>query len=170
MSEMTNEEEIQYYRKVLEDGLDLISTALGVDCDHYDTDQADGECYLDCFRDAAEVIDISGYRWDVDEAEFLSKKSNEEIERLQQENQHLTSKLQLISLAADEGNLEKVKELIPPSCADVVRELKAEAVEKYNKAFNGICIEMGYPQIANAATTFAKTYANQLSNPEQEKE
>ena len=121
MSEMTNEEEIQYYRKVLEDGLDLISTALGVDCDHYDTDQADGECYLDCFRDAAEVIDISGYRWDVDEAEFLSKKSNEEIERLQQENQHLTSKLQLISIATT-AEITKVREAASRNFLDSASE------------------------------------------------
>jgi hypothetical protein len=68
---MTSDEEIQYYRNILEEGLQLISTALGVGCEHYDTDQADGECYLDCFRDAAGIINLSGYKWDDEEAEFL---------------------------------------------------------------------------------------------------
>ena len=43
----------------------------------------------------------------------------------------LIAKLGLISIAADEGNMAKVKELIPPSCADVVREMRAEAVRLF---------------------------------------
>lgn len=67
---MTKDEEIAYCQETLEEGLQIISAALGVDAEHYDTDQAYGECYLDCFRDAAKVIEKSGIRWDADEAEF----------------------------------------------------------------------------------------------------
>tara|TARA_Y100001938_G_C8058780_1_gene415971 strand:- start:603 stop:917 length:315 start_codon:yes stop_codon:yes gene_type:complete len=49
-------EETQYLRNTLEKGLNLISKAMNVSPEHYDRDQADGECYLDCFRDAAAII------------------------------------------------------------------------------------------------------------------
>ena len=67
---MTNEEVIEYYQQTLEGGLNLICDAFGVSTEHYDRDQADGECYMDCFRDAAEAITKSGIRWNDEDAEF----------------------------------------------------------------------------------------------------
>lgn len=68
---MEPEEEIECYRNTLDQGLTLICVALGVEGEHYDRDQTDFECYLDCIRDAAQVIKDSGIRWNGDEAEFL---------------------------------------------------------------------------------------------------
>lgn len=74
---MTYQEEVEYYREVLNDGMRLISAALNLDAEHYDRDQADGACYLDCFKDAAEVITQSGIAHDKEDGEFLVR-SNEE--------------------------------------------------------------------------------------------
>lgn len=68
---MTDKEEVEYYRDVLSEALNLLCDAFGVSTEHYDRDQADGECYLDCFRDAADVIKKSGIKWNDDEAEFV---------------------------------------------------------------------------------------------------
>ena len=67
-----DENEVQYYRDTLEAGLQLICDAFGVSSEHYDRDQADGECYLDCFRDAAEQIAKAGIQWNPDECEFVT--------------------------------------------------------------------------------------------------
>jgi len=53
---MTLDEEIEYYQNILERGMAVICEAMEVDSQHYDTDKADGECYLDCFNDAAKLI------------------------------------------------------------------------------------------------------------------
>jgi len=69
---MTPQEEVQYYREYLEKGLAVLCEAMGVSGERYDTDQADGECYLDCFKEAAEKIkrapaDVERYRFLRDE-------------------------------------------------------------------------------------------------------
>lgn len=53
---LTNMEEITAYQQTLENGLGELSQAMGVDSEHYDRDQADFECYADCFKDAAKLI------------------------------------------------------------------------------------------------------------------
>ena len=69
---MTTEEEVQEYRNTLDKGIILICEAMGVEPERYDTDQADFECYLDCFREAADLIKKAGYKFDDDTGEFVS--------------------------------------------------------------------------------------------------
>ena len=49
------------YQDTLENGLIEICNAMGVSGERYDTDQADIECYMDCFREAAKLIKKAGY-------------------------------------------------------------------------------------------------------------
>lgn len=106
--------------------------------------------------------------------------SAKERDQLKKENQQLIAKLGLISIAADEDNLAKVKELIPPSCADVVREMQAEAVDKELAELAKLihypeCWDtMAYPTLLDALSEMAAcaecdVARNQLRNPEQEK-
>lgn len=73
MSDQTEISEQEYLRNVLEEAMSIICDALGVDTDRYDSDQSDDECYMDCFRDAADVIKVSGIRWDHEGGEFKSR-------------------------------------------------------------------------------------------------
>lgn len=59
---MTEDEQV--YQQVLEQGMNLLCEGLGVDTERYDTDQADTECYLDCFKQAAKVLKESGVKYD----------------------------------------------------------------------------------------------------------
>ncbi|WP_289281514.1 MULTISPECIES: hypothetical protein [unclassified Methylophaga] len=89
---------------------------------------------------------------------------NKKIEPLHEQQHRLIAKLGLISLAADEGNMAKVKELIPPSCTDVVREIQAEAINDFCQW----CSDRGYlhREITNE---FKDEYVKKLRNPGQEK-
>lgn len=58
------------YQDTLEKGISVICKAMGIDTERYDTDQADIECYMDCFREAAELIKDAGYYFDVEANEF----------------------------------------------------------------------------------------------------
>lgn len=69
-------EQTQEYMNTLENGLQAICKAMGVSSERYDTDQADTECYMDCFREAAELIKKAGFVWDADECEFITKQSS----------------------------------------------------------------------------------------------
>lgn len=97
----------------------------------------------------------------------------------------LIAKLGLISIAAEEGNLAKVKELIPPSCADVVREMRAEAVSNVkfdtrdaiavleqsgDGSFGSDDVEQMRFEMAFISDVILANKANQLRTPEQEKE
>ena len=64
-------ERIQDLEETLENGLTAISEAIGVNGEHYDTDQADIACYMDCFNDAAKALKKFGIVWDGDEGEFV---------------------------------------------------------------------------------------------------
>lgn len=77
---MSDLDEAQYLRDTLEQGLHLICEAFGVSADHYDRDQADGECYLDCFRDAAEQIRACGVTFDHNEGEFTRPPSKPDMD------------------------------------------------------------------------------------------
>lgn len=90
---MSDKDEIEYYRSVLEQGLHVISDAFGVSADHYDIDQADGECYLDCFKDAADVIRRAGIRWVSGEAGFSSDIYIERLEQRIAELEHMCAEL-----------------------------------------------------------------------------
>ncbi len=68
---MTPQEEVEYYQETLEGGLREISQALGLDAEFYDRDQADGACYLDCFRDAATLLKRAGVAWDKEEWDWV---------------------------------------------------------------------------------------------------
>lgn len=102
------------------------------------------------------------------EQSSIEQDRENETNLLQRQIKDYKAKLGLISIAADEDNLAKVKELIPPSCADVVREMRAEAVlgfiEYWNERFKG---DFGLD--ASETERYAKHYATQLRNPEQEK-
>lgn len=67
---MTPEEEVTYYRDILESGMAAICEAVGVDSERYDRDQADGECYLDCFKDAGKMLKSAGVYWCTEDWEF----------------------------------------------------------------------------------------------------
>jgi len=57
---MTHEEEAEHYRNTLEKGIAVLCQAVGIDAERYDTDQADFECYLDCFKEMAELLKGAG--------------------------------------------------------------------------------------------------------------
>ncbi len=61
---MTEREEVEAYRKVLNDGLQNLCDAMGVSMDIYDRDKSDFSCYIDCFNDAKQVIKDSEIRYD----------------------------------------------------------------------------------------------------------
>ncbi len=58
----------------LENGLSVICESLGISTEHYDTDQADTECYLDCFKDAAAIIKKFRIEFDDETGEFIKTK------------------------------------------------------------------------------------------------
>lgn len=58
------------FSNTLENGVSVLCEAMGVSTERYDTDQADIECYMDCFREAAELVRRAGFVWDVDAGEF----------------------------------------------------------------------------------------------------
>ena len=68
---MNDDDEAVMYRETLEKGLYVLSQAIGVDCEYFDTDQADVACYLDCFNQAAELIK----KYDASKGEFVANKS-----------------------------------------------------------------------------------------------
>lgn len=72
--EMTDKEEIEYYQNVLDQGLQILCEAMKVDGETFDSDQADGECYLDCFRAAAERLKSAPA--DADRYRFLRDEDN----------------------------------------------------------------------------------------------
>lgn len=59
------------YQDTLENGLAILCEAMGVDSERYDTDKADTECYMDCFRDAAQALKKFGIVFDSDSGEFV---------------------------------------------------------------------------------------------------
>lgn len=58
------------FGSTLENGLQVLCKAMGVSTERYDTDQSDIECCMDCFKDAADLIQQSGFAWDDDEGLF----------------------------------------------------------------------------------------------------
>lgn len=60
---LTGKEEIAEYQKVLDEGSTLICKALGVDPEFFEDDKADFDCYLDCFKEAAKLLDQYGIRF-----------------------------------------------------------------------------------------------------------
>lgn len=70
---MNDKEEIDYLRDTLAEGAQLLCSAAGVDIEHYDTDQAEGECFLDCFRGMAMLLKQHGYYYCKEDAEFKTK-------------------------------------------------------------------------------------------------
>jgi len=111
-----------------------------------------------------EEVIIDSLRRQLKTAMELAESATENVLELDQQIKAYKAKLGLISIAADEGNLAKVKELIPPSCADVVREMRAEAVETV--ANDHRLRVLDGPDIYSDGLI---EYANQLRNPEQEK-
>lgn len=66
-------DEAQYYRDTLDTGVLLLCKAVDVDPERYDTDQADGECYLDCFKEMAALLKNAGIYYCNDDWEFKQK-------------------------------------------------------------------------------------------------
>jgi len=58
----------------LENGLGILCESIGVSTEKYDTDQADTECYLDCFKDAAAALKKFGIKFDGELGEFIQDK------------------------------------------------------------------------------------------------
>lgn len=69
--EIYNEQEIERLHDVIRHGMDLFCAATGRDINDYDSDQSDIACYMDCFDDAAKVIEMSGIKFDPEEGDFL---------------------------------------------------------------------------------------------------
>lgn len=68
---MSDQKEEQIYQKTLEQGLNILCEGLGVDPEMFDTDHADTECYLDCFRQAAKVLKEAGVKFDYWEGKWV---------------------------------------------------------------------------------------------------
>jgi len=131
-----------------------------------------------------EEVTIDSLRRQLKTAMELAESATENVLELEQQIKAYKAKLGLISIAADEGNLEKVKELIPPSCADVVMELQAEAVSSIkfdisdsiavlensgDGSFGSDDVEQMRFELAFISDVILANKANQLRNPEQEK-
>lgn len=116
-------------------------------------------------------------------SDFISRLPG--VSGLSEQNKQLIAKLGLISIAAEEGDMAKVKELIPPSCADVVRELQAEAVSNVkfdirdavavleqsgDGSFGSDDVEQMQFELAFISDVILVNKANQLRNPGQEKD
>lgn len=54
----------------LEDGVNNICNAVGVEAEMYDRDQADICCYIDCFKDAADMLKAGGFWYDPEDLGF----------------------------------------------------------------------------------------------------
>jgi len=63
--------ESEIYQQTLQDGLALLCEGMGVNQEKYDTDQADIECYLDCFREASKLLKQAGCKFNDDTGEFI---------------------------------------------------------------------------------------------------
>lgn len=61
----------------LENGLGILCESIGVNTEKYDTDQADTECYLDCFKDAAAALKKFGIKFDDELGEFVQIERND---------------------------------------------------------------------------------------------
>ena len=72
--DIENDEQIAWYVETLEDALGLLCEAVGVSTERYDSDQSDTECYMDCFKQMAELLKKSDWEFDDEENEFLQKK------------------------------------------------------------------------------------------------
>lgn len=90
---------------------------------------------------------------------------NKKIEPLQEQQHHLIAKLGLISTAVADNDIDEVKRLLPMSGEQVVREIQAEAVETAANDYQLRVLDG--PDIYSDGLI---EYANQLRNPEQEKE
>lgn len=71
LGELTHEEEANAYRNVLEDGLQEVTSLLGIDADYYDRDQSDFSCYADFLSDVAKVVKMSGIKHDNENGGFI---------------------------------------------------------------------------------------------------
>jgi len=67
------------YGDALENGMYVICEAMGVSTERYDSGQADTECYMDCFREAAFLIAKAGYRFDENTGEWVIPKKDEPL-------------------------------------------------------------------------------------------
>ena len=63
------------------------------------------------------------------DADLVISEAAVRLQRQDEQIKDCKAKLGLISIAADEDDMAKVKELIPPSCVDVVREIEQAAIE-----------------------------------------
>lgn len=70
--DLDNEKEIEELHNVIREGMDLICAAMGRDINDYDRDQGVLACYMDCFADAAKVIEMSGIKFNPQEGEYFS--------------------------------------------------------------------------------------------------
>jgi len=49
--------EIELLQNTIRHGMDLLCAAMGTQIDDYDSDDADIQCYLNCFKDAAAELE-----------------------------------------------------------------------------------------------------------------
>ena len=70
---LTEQEEIQAYREVLEESLQKICETLGIDPEMYDRDQSDFACYSDFFDDVNGALKLHRIKYDDDEGEFVQQ-------------------------------------------------------------------------------------------------
>lgn len=76
MSDLKEDDLVQYYQDTLEQGIAFMCEAVNVSTERYDRDKADGECYLDCFRDMAKLLTKSGFKFDEELADFVLQKDS----------------------------------------------------------------------------------------------
>lgn len=72
---MTASEEIEYYQGYLEKMLYTLCSATGMEAERYDRDQADGECFADCFKDIAKALEKFEIRFDSETGDFIQNTS-----------------------------------------------------------------------------------------------
>ena len=70
---MTDAEEIEEYQLVLNNGVDLICSKIGVSSERYDQDMSDFACYADFFKEVSEILDLMDVTFDDDKGEFIVK-------------------------------------------------------------------------------------------------
>lgn len=118
-------DEAAYYHHYLAEGMGLLCNAVGMDSEHYDRDQADGECYADCFRDMADALQQHCIRFDVEEGEFIRSKECDVSEAMIiDENNNLRTRLNTVRLLVQEiyrnhGEDSEINELCNKALSEI---------------------------------------------------
>ena len=112
-----------------------------------------------------EEVTIDSLRRQLESALAIAGSQTEIVIEREKEIQQLQSKIAALSIAVADNDIDEVKRLLPLSGEQVVREIEAEAIETVANVYRLKVLDG--PDIYSDGLI---EYANQLRNPEQEKD